>query len=43
MSENKNTFEPPVVNVLTGTFDQNTVGASEGVSWSIGEIPDINK
>ena len=41
--QNKINFEPPVLTVLTDTFDQDVNTISGLNVWSIGKIEDINQ
>lgn len=41
--QNKTSFEPPVLTVLTDTFDQDVNTVSGLNVWSIGKIQDISK
>ena len=41
--QNKNGFEPPVMTVLTSSFNQDIHTASTNYNWSILEIPDLNE
>ena len=41
--QNKNSFEPPVMTVLSDTFNQDGFGNSVQTFWDIKSIPDVNK